>query len=122
MPATAQDAEILLKLYDLRRESEIRKARNWWFTGFWPDSADDFMKIAFAPGSQENAARRAGLTPTGQLVVIVARLHPEFADEGALGVLTSPPRGERDELVVMVLKDDRECETIHHDQVAFPFS
>jgi sugar diacid utilization regulator len=39
-----------------------------------------------APGSQETAARRAGLAPTGPLVVIVARLHRECADEGALGV------------------------------------
>jgi hypothetical protein len=41
---------------------------------------------SLAPGSQENAARRAALAQTGQLVVIVARLHLEPADEGALGV------------------------------------
>lgn len=52
--ATAADAQLILQLYDLRREAEMRKARNWWFTGFWPRTADDFMKVAFAPGSQEN--------------------------------------------------------------------
>jgi hypothetical protein len=52
--STANDAHLILELYDLRREAEMRKARNWWFTGFWPRSADDFMKIAFTPGSQEN--------------------------------------------------------------------
>jgi hypothetical protein len=52
--ATAQDAELLLKLYDLRRETEIRKARNWWLTQFWPESADDVMKLAQNLGSQEN--------------------------------------------------------------------
>ena len=52
-PTTA-DAELLLKLYDLRREAEIRKARNWWFVNFWPENADDFMKIALAAGTQEN--------------------------------------------------------------------
>jgi|SRR5580658_67137 hypothetical protein len=51
-PTTA-DAELMVKLYDLRRESEIRKARNWWL-GFWPESADDVLKIATALGSQEN--------------------------------------------------------------------
>jgi hypothetical protein len=51
---TASDAQLILQLYDLRREAEMRKARNWWFTTFWPRSADDFMKIAFTPGSQEN--------------------------------------------------------------------
>jgi hypothetical protein len=52
--ATATDAQLILQLYDLRREAEMRKARNWWFVSFWPRNADDFMKIAFTPGSQEN--------------------------------------------------------------------
>jgi hypothetical protein len=52
-PTTA-DAQLILQLYDLRREAEMRKARAWWFTGFWPKNADDFMKIAFTPGSPEN--------------------------------------------------------------------
>jgi hypothetical protein len=51
-PTTA-DAELIVKLYDLRREAECRKARNW-FLGFWPESAEDIMKIATAMGSQEN--------------------------------------------------------------------
>lgn len=53
--ATAADAQVLMQLYDLRREPEMRKARNWWVTQFWPDSADDFMKVASAMGTQENA-------------------------------------------------------------------
>ena len=52
--ATATDAQLIMQLYDLRREAEMRRARNWWFTQFWPKNADDFMKIAFTPGSQEN--------------------------------------------------------------------
>jgi len=48
------DAELILKLYDLRREAEMRKARNWWAADFWPESADDFMKIAMAMGTPEN--------------------------------------------------------------------
>jgi hypothetical protein len=52
--ATATDAQLIMQLYDLRREPEMRKARNWWVTGFWPESADDFMKVAGAMGSQEN--------------------------------------------------------------------
>src|SRR5580698_2311056 len=58
-PTTA-DAELIVKLYDLRREAECRKARNW-FLGFWPESAEDILKIATAMGSQENAwLRQAG--------------------------------------------------------------
>jgi hypothetical protein len=52
--ATANDAHLILELYDLRREAEMRKARAWWFTGFWPRTADDFLKIAFTSGTQEN--------------------------------------------------------------------
>src|SRR5512136_3260452 len=51
---TPADANLILKLYDLRREAEIRKARNWWFATFWPENADDFMKVAQAIGTQEN--------------------------------------------------------------------
>jgi len=52
--ATPQDAQVIMKLYDLRREPELRKARDWWLTKFWPDTAEDFMKIAGELGSQEN--------------------------------------------------------------------
>jgi hypothetical protein len=52
--ATANDAQIVMQLYDLRREAEMRKARSWWFTEFWPQSADDFIKVSGATGSQEN--------------------------------------------------------------------
>jgi hypothetical protein len=52
--ATTSDAHLILELYDLRREAEMRKARNWWAGEFFPQSADEFMKVAFAMGSQEN--------------------------------------------------------------------
>ena len=51
---TAADAELILKLYDLRRESEMRKARRWWFADFWPESVDDIMNLAMNTKSQEN--------------------------------------------------------------------
>jgi len=54
---TATDAELILKLYDLRREPEMRKARNWWLA-FWPESSDDVMKVGMALGTQENAWMR----------------------------------------------------------------
>ena len=52
--ATPADAEVIMKLYDLRREAEMRKARNWFLMNFWPGSAEDVMKIGNAMGSQEN--------------------------------------------------------------------
>jgi hypothetical protein len=52
--ATAADAQLILKLYDLRREAELRKARHWWVVTFSPQSADDFMKVSGAFGTPEN--------------------------------------------------------------------
>jgi hypothetical protein len=40
-----KSAELILKLYDLRRESVMREARNWYFT-FNPESADDVAAVA----------------------------------------------------------------------------
>jgi hypothetical protein len=53
--ATARDAELVLKLYDLRREAEKRKARSWFAAEFWPQNADQFIKVANSFPSQENA-------------------------------------------------------------------
>jgi hypothetical protein len=52
--ATAEDAQIIMRLYDLRREPEMRKARHW-YAGWWPRSADDILKVLQAGGTQENA-------------------------------------------------------------------
>src|SRR5271154_6632728 len=51
---TAADAQLILQLYDLRREAEMRKARSWGLGEFWPQSADDVVKVAWAMGTQEN--------------------------------------------------------------------
>jgi hypothetical protein len=51
---TAVDAQLVMQLYDLRREPEMRKARNWWVAEFWPQTADDVLKLAFTLGTQEN--------------------------------------------------------------------
>lgn len=51
---TAADAQVILQLYDLRREPEMRKARAWWLGEFWPSNVDDYKKISGAMGTQEN--------------------------------------------------------------------
>ena len=56
--ATATDAELILKLYDLRREPEMRKARDTMFSQFWPDSADEFINLAQAFGTDLNRYMR----------------------------------------------------------------
>jgi hypothetical protein len=53
---TYDDANLLLRLYELRREETIRKARGW-MASFSPESAEDVQKAATF-GSQENAYYR----------------------------------------------------------------
>ena len=55
---THADAELILKLYEARREPEIRKARQWWTANFWPESAEDIIKVIRSMGSQENTFLR----------------------------------------------------------------
>jgi len=52
---THADAQLTLQLYDLRRESEMRKARNFMILQFNPESAEDVLKLMRSFGSQENA-------------------------------------------------------------------
>lgn len=49
-----EDARLILELYELRREPEMRKARQWWLVTFWPKDADEIVKVGMALGSQEN--------------------------------------------------------------------
>ena len=56
MPAASHaDAELILKLYDLRREPEMRKARAWYIGQFWPQSADEIIAVVRAMNTPENA-------------------------------------------------------------------
>ena len=96
---TAADAQLILQLYDLRREAEMRKARAWFTGEFFPESADDILKVAFGMGTQENAwFRQVGgywgivaslvlkgalnedlfLAPafSGEMFLIFAKVHP----------------------------------------------
>ncbi len=59
--ATAEDAKIVMKLYDLRRETEMRKARNWYAT--WnPQSFDEIVQLSMNFGADENRWLRQVLT------------------------------------------------------------
>lgn len=52
-----QDVALILKLYELRREEGIRRARKWYFTEFNPQSAEDVVKI-FTSGHDGSAYYR----------------------------------------------------------------
>ncbi len=47
------DADILLKLYELRREAEMRKARDWCTLEFMPSSAEDVLAVLRETGKTD---------------------------------------------------------------------
>ena len=52
--ATAQDAELILKLYELRREARMREARNWVMHEFNPKNLEELLAVQRDFGSNEN--------------------------------------------------------------------
>jgi hypothetical protein len=47
----AEEAGLILKLYDLRREDTMRKARDWYFREFSPQTMADFNSAIFGEHS-----------------------------------------------------------------------
>jgi hypothetical protein len=60
--ATAQDAQILMQLYDLRREPVMRAARKFMASEFWPQNVDEFKALFAEFGSERNSWARQCLT------------------------------------------------------------
>jgi hypothetical protein len=86
--ATPQDAHLILKLYDLRREPEMRKARRWFTAEFWPQDADELLKVANSFPSQENAWLRqvSGYWDMAASFVLLGALSEElFLQPGSSG-------------------------------------
>src|SRR5437879_9610552 len=52
--ATTADAQLILQLYDFRREAEMRKARHFISAEFWPESAEDTLRLARQYPSTQN--------------------------------------------------------------------
>ena len=51
------NAQILLRIYELRREKKLRRARAWLLGSFWAESLEEFGRVC-PPGSPENAYYR----------------------------------------------------------------
>jgi hypothetical protein len=54
---THEQVNLLLRLYEDRREPRLREARDWFGNNFHPKTPDDVMRIC-PPGSRENANMR----------------------------------------------------------------
>jgi hypothetical protein len=44
-------ADLIMKLYDLRREATMREARTWYVGSFFPDSAQDVVNVMIDPAT-----------------------------------------------------------------------
>jgi hypothetical protein len=94
MSKKAKSADLIMKLYDLRREATMREARNW-FVAFFPTSADEVMKVMIDPKTSafyrmvttywEMAAgfvvhgaidREMFLDSSGEFLIVFAKVQP----------------------------------------------
>ena len=60
--ATAHDAQVLMQLYDLRRDPVMRTARKFMITEFWPQNYEEFKAVLTGYGTEQNAWLRQVLT------------------------------------------------------------
>jgi hypothetical protein len=97
---TFDDAQLILRLYELRREEKMREARDWFASSFYPETIEDFHAI-LTQGNPHNAhfrmvvtywdmaasfAVRGPLDPylllesAGELVLVWAKVEPFIAE------------------------------------------
>jgi len=81
---TYDDAELILKLYDLRREERLRVARAWFVGNFSARSASEVME-KYPPGSDNNAYYRMVSTYWDMAASFVVRgiVHEELFFESS---------------------------------------
>ena len=51
MSSPYESATLLIRLYELRRDTTMREARNWYARSFNPDTIEDVMQTMFGPNS-----------------------------------------------------------------------
>lgn len=81
---TYDDARLILKLYELRREEKMRAARDWYVRKFFPRTVED-VRSALAQGSPESAYLRmvAGYWDMAASFVVAGILNADLFFESA---------------------------------------
>src|SRR5215475_4604188 len=77
--ASAKDAQVVIQLYDLRREPVMRAARKFMVSEFWPQNFEEFKTLMLEFGSERNAFARQCLTYWDMAAAIV--LHGAVNEE-----------------------------------------
>ena len=82
--ATAADAEVVLRLYELRREETMRKARAFVGLEFNPKTFEEFRALGTAMGTEQNAYWRQVLSYWEMAASMVLRgaVDPELYIDG----------------------------------------
>src|SRR5262249_45661458 len=85
--ATYDDAQLILKLYELRREEKLRAAREWFANEFFPQSLEE-VKALVGPGSPHNTYFRMVVTYWDMAASFAARgpLNAELLLESSGGM------------------------------------
>jgi hypothetical protein len=93
---TYDEVNLMLRLYDLRREARLRQARSWFLDHFHPASPDEMMEN-YAPGSDEYNNIRMVLSYWDMVASIVNRglINDElfFESNGEIWVVWDRIRG-----------------------------
>lgn len=88
--ATAADAELILRLYELRREEVLRQARKFLVFDFNPKTLEELRAVSRNPAAPENAFWRQAMSYWEMAATFVLRgaLDAElFLDSNGEGIL-----------------------------------
>ncbi len=69
---THEQVDLMLRLYEMRREPRLREARDWYMANFHPTSVEE-MQQQFPPSSKENASMRMVISYWQMVASIVNR-------------------------------------------------
>jgi hypothetical protein len=88
-PPTYDDANLLLRLYELRRDERMRTARAWFSANFKAKSLEEWQALC-PPGSEEDANFRMVTSYWEMACSFVASgvLHPELFIHNSLEFMT----------------------------------
>ena len=88
--ATTSDAEVIMRLYDLRREETLRKARHFMVFEFRPKTLEELRAVSRDMTAKENSAWRQVLSYWEMAASFVLRGAVDadlFLDSNAEGIL-----------------------------------
>lgn len=124
MSKPARSAELIMKLYELRRDDRMREARSW-FISFFPESTEEIMHTLIDPATSANYRMvvsywdmAAGfvnsgaideemfLDSGGEAIITFAKVHPYL--EGLRTALGSPKYLNNLEKLIMKQPDAEE--------------